>query len=87
MKVTISKMDRFWKEVRSYKRSQYNRFFNRSVFRAEEIQEFVSPSEITLDRCIRFIERGVGGDVSIVFSEDVSRAEIKKILEILEAIL
>jgi hypothetical protein len=57
------------------------------VFRAEEIQEFVSPSEITLDRCIRFIERGVGGDVSIVFSEDVSRAEIKKILEILEAIL
>jgi len=83
-KYSISKKHRFWNKLKTLKRSQFNRFYNRSEFLIEEALEFSSPREISLDRCIKYVERGVDGDYAVVFQEDASDKEIKEVLKILE---
>jgi len=86
-RVVLSRTTKFWDRLKLERRSKYNRFFNRREFKIEEVQEFSSPREISLDRALKFISRGVDGDYVLVFKEDVSDAEIKKILELAEELL
>ena len=74
--VKVSKIHKAWEDLKKDKRSKYNSKYNKT-----------GKKDITLATSIKFMETGSGGDIEIVFQDDVTDEEVNKVLEIVENVI
>lgn len=72
MKKSITKKNTVWKELKKLKRKDFNSKY--------------TTSNITLDRCIKYIESGYG-NTEVIFTDDASEEEINKVVQTVESLL
>ena len=65
------KLEKIWDLLKVERRSTFNIKY-RSV-------------DTSLSLCIKWMERGVGGDIEVIFVADASEEEINKVLDIIES--
>ena len=71
--IKVNKIHRVWDALREDKRSKYNSKYNK-----------VGKKNDTLATSVKFMETGPGGDIEIVFKDDVTDEEVNKVVEIVE---
>ena len=46
--------------------------------------EYTDPDEVPLDQAVKFMKKGIGGELEVIFHEDASDDEIDEILRLIE---
>lgn len=88
-RTSISKKNALWDELKKLKRASYNTKYNKKKEDDpdHDSTEFENPDDVTLDRAIKFLRHGYGGEITIEFKDDVTQEEINTITDKFKQVL
>lgn len=71
--IKVSKVHKAWEDLKLDKRSKYNPKYDKP-----------DKKDDTLATTIKFMVTGHGGDIEVIFKDDVTEEEVNKVVEIIE---